>query len=304
MKLLIQSVNDLRSYVSFSGDLEYESLKPALRSAQEFLSRYVGTDLLEQMQAEQLSEDQLAFLPYLCVPIGSLALLKFLNAGNVRITDLGVMRTKTNDSSDAFEWQLERVALTLKNEAFDGVEALLRYLESKLALFPTYKASAVYIAQKGKLIPSATIFSQYYDIGESRLILQTLSASMRTAENSVRKLLGDKLPGLLETDLDETQTEQLDAVRRALVYLTIARALREKLVSISDTGVQVCGISNFGTLNYKQPASDKQLETSILYFDKEAAGFLSDLVTVITPPTPPTSTSTGSRIQGTSIVAF
>ncbi|GAB2571790.1 DUF6712 family protein [Spirosoma areae] len=304
MSLLLTSIADLRQYVSFSGDLEYDSLKPALRSAQVFLSRYVGPVLLTQLETQTPSADQTALLPYVKAPIAALALLKFVNAGNVRITDLGVMRTKTGDSQDAFEWQLERVVLTLKAEAFEGIEALLRYLGGNLTTFTAYADSAEYKAQKGSLIESAEVFSTYYDIGGSRLILQTLSASMRTAALSVQKVLGNALPDLLAgSNLTETQAAQLDAARRALAYLTIARALREKLVTISDTGVQVCGISNFGTLNYKQPASDKQLETSIRYFDEQAAGFVADLLTVLTP-TSPEPAPRGLPIAGTKIVAF
>lgn len=296
MKLFINSISEVRAVVSFTGDLEYDTLVPALGSAQEFLVRYVGYALLEELSADNLTENQAALLPYICRPVANLALLKFANASNTRITDLGLLRTKTGDSNDSFEWQVERTVNALKSEAFEAIEALLRYLGTKLVQFPSYADSSAYKAEKGKLIQSAQIFSQYYDIGESRLILQTLQASMRTAEISIRRIVGSALlTTLLGTGLTDAQNEQLDAARRALVYLTIARALREKLVSISDTGVQVCGISNFGTINFKNPASDKQLETSIRYFDEQAAIFSADLASLVAPP--PSTPSTGVPVS-------
>lgn len=306
MKLLLSSIGDLAEYVSFSGNPSFDNLKPALSSAQEFLVRFVGQPLLEELSEDgQLSEDRAALLPYVCRPIASLGLLKFANSGNVLITDLGVMRTKTADMQDAFEWQLERAVVEMKQQAFEAIEALLRYLELKLDKFPSYANSEPYKAEKGKLIQSAGVFSQYYEINSSRLVLQTLQACMRTSEMSVRKILGNALPGLLETSLTDGQKDQLDAARRALVYLTIARALREKLVSISETGVQVNGISNFGTINYKQPASDKQLTTVLTYWDEQAAKFVSDLVTIMTPvPETPAQFETGNRVINRSIVSF
>lgn len=134
-------------------------------------------------------------------------------------------------------------------------------------------------------------------------MLQTLSSSMRTAEGSIRRLLGSRLTDLLGANLSEELTGQLDAARRALVYMTIARALREKLVSISDTGVQVCGISNFATVNYKQPASDKQLETSIRYFDEQASEFTADLIGLLTPAVVSDGPA-GSPVIGSKIIAF
>lgn len=305
MKLLLGLISELREFVSFSGDLDYQTLKPAIRAAQDLLSRYVGAQLLEELGADALNEEQTELLPYVQAPIAALALLKFANAGNVRIGDLGVMRTKTADSSDAFEWQLERVVQELKLLASDGIESLLRYLEGKLSVFTTYKDSDEYKAEKGKLIQSAVIFSRYYEINSSRLILQTLQACLRTSELTIRKVLGsDTFTLLLGADLSEPQEETLDAARRALVYLTIARALREKLVSISDTGVQVNGVSNFGTLNYKQPASDKQLATALAYWDQQASTFLSDLITLVTPAPITTTPVTGSPIINKAIVSI
>ncbi len=304
MSLLIQSSAQLREYVSFSGDLDYDTLKPAVRAAQTFLSRYVGPALIAELGTTILSANQTALLPYVQAPMSALALLKFVSAGNVRITDLGVMRTKTADSNDAFEWQLERTVQELKAQAFDGIEALLVYLDGKLTQFPAYPASEAYQRETGKLIRTASVFSLYYDIASSRLVFQTLLASMRTAELSVQKILGTTLTGVFSTDpLSELQAKQLDGARRALVYLTIARALREKLVSITELGVQVNGISNFGSLKYSNAPSDKQLATSLAYFDEQAALFLGQLSALI-PVEPPATPQTGSRVRGTAIVAF
>lgn len=304
MSLLITSIAQVKELVSVTSDLEYSTLKPGLRLGQDFLARYVGGTLLAELAGSNLSADQTALLPYVQAPIAALALLKFANAGNVRLTDLGAMRTVTGDSKDAFEWQLDRAVTELKTQAFDGIESLLQYLEGVLSKFPSYTSSVAYLSETTQLIKSAQIFSYFYAIGDSRLIFQTLLPSMRTAEITVRKILGNTLTGLLATGLNALQTEQLDAARRALVYLTVARALRERLVSISDMGVQVNGISNFATIKYSNAPSDKQLATSIAYFDEQARNFLSDLASLI-PPTPSTTPAyIGGGVTGSSIVRF
>lgn len=302
MNLLITSKEELADYVSFSGDLDYATLKPAIRAAQDLLATYVGGPLLAQLSGDELSADQEALKPLVQAPIAHLALLKFVNSANVRITDLGVMRTKTADSLDAFEWQLERVVMELKSGAFSGIESLLGYLAANLVKFPAYTASVAYLQETAQLISSAGVFGQYYDIAGSRLVFQTLLPSMRTDEIAVRRALGAAYAGLLTSPLSPLQAQQLDAARRALVYLTIARALRERLVSITDMGVQVMGISQFGTIKFSNSPTDKQLATSITYFDSEAQSFLSDLVSLIPPA--PSSIPSGSRVTGSAIVAF
>ena len=304
MNLLVTSMDQVRELVSVTSDLAYSTLKPGLWLGQEFLVRYVGGVLLAELAASNLSPDQAELLPYVQAPIAALALLKFAGSGNVRLTDLGAMRTVTGDSKDAFEWQLERAVTELKTQAFDGIESLLDYLEKRLNKFPAYTASSAYLSETTQLIRSADVFSRYYAIGSSRLVFQTLLPSMRTAEITVRKVLGNSLTDLLASSLNATQAEQLDAARRALVYLTVARALRERLVSITDMGVQVNGISNFATVRYSNAPSDKQLATSISYFDKEAGNFLSDLAALI-PPTPSTTPATyGGGVSGSAIVRF
>ncbi|RYC69754.1 DUF6712 family protein [Spirosoma sordidisoli] len=304
MTLLIRTIQELAEVVTFSGDIRYESLKPALRSSQAYLATFVGDELLEELGADQLDEDQAALLPYLTAAIGNLAMLRFVAANNVRITDVGNQRNRDANSSDAFEWQLERTMVSLETEAYAAIESLLRYLAGHLETFPAYATSAPYLQEKSQLIGSAELFNQYYSIGSSRLVLITLLPSMRTAERSIRKMLGEQLEGLLGDDLSPEQTELLDSARRALVYATIARALRERLVTISEKGVQVCGISQVANLHWKSPASDKQLQQSIQYFDEQAAQFTGELATLITPTTPADPTTIVGRVRGTSIVSL
>ncbi len=292
-RLLINSKKELKDAVSFSGDLDFDTIRPALVSAQAFVARFVGEALLAEFSTtETLDDEHTALLPYLQVVVGNLALVKRLNSGNVQISDSGVMRTKSESISDAFEWQLERALQVFRQDAFDGLESLLRYLETKLNVFTAYAESAPYLADKDRLIRSAEVFTQYYNINASRLVFQTLQASMRTVEmQKIRPLLSGSL-----TD------NQQDAARRALAYGTIARALREQLVSITDLGVMVNGISNFGTLRYQQPASDKQLQRTLDFFDGEFSAALASLNTLLQPT--PTTTPIGSRVSGTKIVSF
>jgi len=304
MNPLIATIDELRQFVTFSGDIDLKTLKPAIRSAQNFLVTYVGWGLLENLSQDNLGDDDKQLLPFVQAPIANLALLKFVQSGNVRITDLGLMRTKTADSSDAFEWQVQRIVTALQQQAFDDIETLLNFLAQNLDKYPAYTDSDEFKRDKSRLITSATQFSQFYQIGASRLIFETLSSSLYNAEDQVLSVLGDSVTALLGSSPTDGQKIQLKAARKALVYLTIARALRERLVSITEGGVQISGISQFGTLNYRDPASDKQLERSIAYFDQQATAYLSELATLLKPVIDPSAQPTGSRISGTAIVSF
>jgi hypothetical protein len=305
MKLLLNSTQNLRSVVSFSGDLDFSTIKPAIREAQQLVARYVGDDLLEELATDSPSADQTDLLEMILVPIGNLTLLSRASTGNIQLTDSGSYRTKSDSQNDAFQWQLEETKKAFLEGAYNGLEELLRYLGKRLDTFPAYRDSEVYKRAKSRLIQSAAVFSDYYDIKSSRLILSTLDASMRTVERTtIMPLLGDQLADLLADELTDEQETLLDAARRALVYLTMARALKEKLVIMTGVGVQVAGISQFASVNYHEAPGDKQLLFTIATFETEAATFLSTLKTLLNPaPTTPTD-PTGVRVMGTSIVAF
>ncbi|UHG93438.1 DUF6712 family protein [Spirosoma oryzicola] len=307
MNLIFNSVEQVRSFVNFSGDVGHEQLSPSFRPAQRFLSTFVGNQLLDQLgENGATNPDEEELLNLVGVPMAALVLLRYASLNTARITDLGLMRTQTADTNDAFEWQVDRMTRSLQNTIFDGIEQLLEFLAQNLDTFPAYKESEEYKQEKSKLIPSAAIFNRYYNIKSSRLIFSTLAASMRTAESSVRRMLGDKLTGLLGTSLTDKQADQLDAARRALVYLTVARALRERLVSITEDGVQVLAISQSLTTNYRSAPSDKSLERSITYFDEQSSRFLSELAGLIndTPSNPSPEASGGSPIINRPIVSF
>lgn len=286
MKPLIKTMAELRAVVSFSGDISFALLLPGLTAGQNVLKRYVGVSLMEQLTIDQdAPADSLTQLLSLAkVVVGNLALIQVLGTGNVTLSDNGVMRSKTAEQSDAFEWQIERAADAYLNVAYDGLETLLGFLADNLDEFPDYAESLAYKSLKRQLVPTAEIFSQYYEIGCSRLVYQTLLASMRTVEErTIRPLLGAKLADLLGETLSEEQEAQLSAARRALVYGTMARALRERIVSVTDQGVQVLSL---GLIRRREAPSDKQLERSQAYFDNEFTQCSGELTTLLIESAP------------------
>jgi hypothetical protein len=142
-------------------------------------------------------------------------------------------------------------------------------------------------------VPSAELFNQFYEIGCSRLVYQTLLASMRTVEErQIRPMLKSKLPGLLEETLSEEQAEQLSAARRALVYGTLARAMRERLIVVTDQGVQVVSL---GLIRRQDTPTDRQIERAQAYFDDEFTQARTDLVGKLAEPLP--EPSPGARVS-------
>lgn len=300
MNLLLNSTQDLQAVLPLASDLTFAQLRGYVLDAQAFVERYVGRPLMLMVTQSPASHAELAEL--MRVPIAHFALHNYVRLRVAKIADVGVLRVSSANEKDAFEWQHDEVKNALIEQAWQGLENLLRYIETNLADFPEYAQSALYQADQTYLIRSAEVFDRYYAINASRMTFTTLLPCLRTAEERrVRPLLGARHAELLGTNLTDAQRELLNVSRRALVYATLARALRERQVDLTPQGIQVRGISPFSAIRYEQPADDKRLGASIDHFEQEAQDALSEIGPLLRPDQP---LGASSRLAGTKIVFF
>ncbi|WP_234733234.1 DUF6712 family protein [Tellurirhabdus bombi] len=309
MKLLIHDTDLLREYVTI-GDLHYSSIAPHLRQAQLFVGRFVGWGLIDTLATafkqashtkSDLSEANQQLLDYVCVPIANMALLTYAKAVNVNIGDFGVSRNTTDTAKDAFEWQFKDVTAQYRQLAWDGLEQLLQFLESNIATYSEYGNGMHFREASKYLIHSAQLFSEYFFIRESRLIFWSLWPSLKTAEKTIiRPALGDNWAALQGNDLSVSQELQLDMIRRALAYATMAQALEDRIVDVNEQGVQVLGWAD--TVEYRTEASDERITRAIASHRSKTKQFIELYKKAATPTTP--DAPTGHRPTGDAIVFF
>lgn len=313
MSLLFDAIEQLQDVVSISSDLPFSAIKPQLRAAQQFVTRFTGESLMERLtikleNGEPFSTEEKALLERLRVPTANLALLRFSFVRNVTVNDIGVHRTETGQSKDAFQWQVLLMTRQLEADAWEGLEELNRYLEAKGDTFEEYTDSEVYKRDSLSLIRSAAVFSSYYFINDSRLTFYALQPAMRKAEERrIRPVLGNRLTQLLADEKADTLSEAdasiLANARIALVHATMARAIRERVVDVNEMGVQVKAISSF-MVNTQEPATQKAIDMAVAYHETESVNALNDLGKVINP-SPSTGAYVGSGVRGGSgLVGF
>jgi|GEM_PF-5904902 len=308
MSLVFKTIEELQDVVSIPSDLPIEQLTPQLRACQQFVARFTGEALIERITTkldatEDLEPLEKLLLTLLRVPIANLALLRFANVRNVSVTDLGVHRTQTANSGDAFEWQMNLMSGQLMADGWEGLEELHRFLEVKQDSFEEYTESDAFKLDKKSLIKSATVFSYYYFINDSRLTFYALQPSMRKVQDTrIKPILGDRLALLVRnSNLTEEQEIMRDLACTALVHGTIARALRERVVDVGSTGVQVTAVSSFASINYQKAADQKLINATVDFHEAECNDALNSLVTLINPR--PAGYS-GSGVRGGSITGF
>ncbi|MEZ0485435.1 DUF6712 family protein [Fibrella aquatica] len=299
MSQLIATIDQLKAAVNVNRDTNLDGLRPYLGSAEAVLARLLGgfglIDELLRLPAPNAAQTRA--LAYMRRSVGNLALLKALPIQNVQITDAGVLRQSSGTQGDAFQWQYDEVKTSLKTEGWDAVEDLLMVLESSPADFPAWVESR----PAPLLVPSAAIFDRFYFIDSRRMTYQAMLPSMRRAER------GQIRPYLtrLALDPEELTDEQLETVQQALVFATLAICLRERQIDITESGLQVLGVSEASTAaGYRKPVEDSaRIDGLIRYYQQQTGATLQILV--VTPaPDPAAPQLRATRIGGDRIVGL
>ncbi|NID13780.1 DUF6712 family protein [Fibrivirga algicola] len=299
MSQLIQTIDELKTAVNINRDTDITGLMPHLLSAEATLARQLGGfGVIDALLAlTDPTPAQTRALAYMRRAVGNMALFKALPTQNVQITDAGVMRRTGGQQGDAFQWQYDEARSSLHTDGWDAVEDLLQVLETSPEDFPAWLETR----PAPGLVPSAAVFNQFYFIDSRRLTYQALLPSMRKAETmQIRRFLTAQA-----IQVDELTGVQLELVQSALVSATLAIALRERQIDITEAGVQLLGTSEASTAaTYRKPLEDSQrIESLIGYYQQQTRATLSDLTSALTPP-PNVAETRSTGIGGDRIVAF
>lgn len=288
MNLLINNTDDISRRVTIDSDLIFARIQPCVYTAQQLLGRFLGPIVAQLAEkngsATEPTTAEKALIEQIKPVLACFSVLKYVDGGNASVGNLGVMRNGNDSQKDAFEWQHEGLRSSLLNDAWTDLEALLEWLEARADNYPAYRDFLE--LQPVTIMPYARIFNQYYHIGGSRVIFQTLLPLIRTIEK--RKIVPALTPQLHATlaggtALSDEQKNVLELARSALAYAVMARATAERVVFTGDRGVMVNAISQFATINYALPPDDKQVQRAVSALSEQAEADFSALKKVLSP---------------------
>ena len=253
---LIRTIDQFCAHVRVSKDgTDLENLEPDLRLAErEKLRQVLGPALHNELSALTDADVQAALddptdvrgglLRLVHEALANLGLLEYLPLNQLQINDGGVFLMSGGKSP--FQWQINKLELSLRRKGYNALEAILAYLEEHASDFPAWTTSAAAVQARELLIPSATEFTKHYDIGGSRLTYQALLSVMRKVERfDLEASLGAEYLAELKTQLiagTVTPDNQLvldSYLRPALAHLVVAKAVKEVGLSFNGAAVEL-----------------------------------------------------------------
>lgn len=242
--MIVTTIDQVRDVVPINALVEYETLKPYLQIAEEkFLLKVLGQSFYDQLVALQSPEStQEKALKKCRIATVNYAMWHGFDMLNVTFDDSGFMRS--SKESGLYRYQEENIKSRLKNDAFDGLDNLIEFLQKNATTFTEFQNSEFYTKTKGSFFPNTSDFDRIYSINNSRLVfLQFAKFFERVIDFEIipttGKSLYDKVVAEMKktSDQDQKLMELVDLIRKPLAFLSVAYGIDEFGLQVTDKGM-------------------------------------------------------------------
>jgi len=201
-------------------------------------------ELLAAQAADTLTDAQDKLVYYLQGALANLALVEYLPLAQVQLSQMGVA---LKVDKTAFLWQIRDLRASFVRKGYNYLERALTLLDKPSeADFEVWRQSAAGAAARQYLLSSARDFSEWCNIGASRLVFNALLPSLRKVEAfDVAPTLG---PEFYQELKQQARTRSLTLenalllsmyVQPALASLTVAKAVPEVGLSLNGQALEL-----------------------------------------------------------------
>lgn len=304
--MLINTVADLQKYVEVNSGLQWATIKPSLKAAeQKYLVPAIGPELYqlidEAAASASLSTAEQALLPYLQAPVALLAMYLFVPRGEIQLSDSGLQRIETEGNKTAFKYQSLAYRDALLDAGYEAIEALLEYLEKNKTAFAAWIDSDARVAMNDLFVRSGRELKHFYSsLRQPQRTYIAMASMLRTVEDlTITPIIGDTFAELKDAQaaggLTLYEKMLTDTLKKCIVYFAMSKALVELELRIDDTGITMLaqrGDNSRGEDGNRAAADAKrigrladQLEAAALQYLDTAVRYLTINATLTVFPT-------------------
>jgi hypothetical protein len=258
--MLITTLDELKAYLPASLTFNIADLKPYIKRAEErfiipFLSKAQYDDLHAAYMASiatvpvALSSDDSALLDKVRAPLANFAFFLYVPFAQVQFDSSGVRVSVTENQKPANKDQIEKLIESFSNGGYEGTDQLLDFLEENKATYTLWAASSSYTEFKELFINTTDQFGESVFIspstGNSRRTFLSLRPVMKKIEDFfIKPVTGKELFDQIKTQIasgtiSANNQTLLDMIRPAVANLTIAKAIANNSVVLTEQGISV-----------------------------------------------------------------
>lgn len=256
--MLVANLQDIKKHFPAASSLDFATLEPFIRTSEQdavipFLSQAqydaLNTAYSNGAGYSGMSTALKDLLLVVQRPIIGKAILEAVPAINLIISGSGILVSTPENTVAASQVRTEDLKRSARKEYFQGLESMLRFLEINTGVYTTWAASSSFTIYTECFIRSATDFSKYYFIDQSRYIFTRCRSTMLEKQQLVSKITGTTLYNTLLSSLRSgtvTAANQklLPFIYPAVANLTMGECLLDLVPMFTDLGIRVATTSN------------------------------------------------------------
>lgn len=287
--MLFKSIEEIKPYLSgINITFQFNDIKSYIDEAErDYIIPWLSQEQFDQLQTAYDGNSQDAvnqrLLKKVQKALANYAYLMYLPAGLVKFGVNGMYISQSENDRIPYEWTVDKIANRLITSGDNGIEDMLRFLESNKTDYALWEASDSFSIYKDSIINTAQLFNQYVEIGSSRRLFLKLRAIIKTKEeNEIVAAVGKEtydeiLAEFIEGDMEADNKILLEKMRKALAPLAMERAWMSLALKVTDAGIALQTTSSTNSKNIDQPADDKKIAFQRNLFAQDATRELKKL---------------------------
>jgi hypothetical protein len=176
---------------------------------------------------------------------------------NSHITDGGFKRIESDNVKSLFKYQEDSLKKYFRIAGFNGLDAILQFMELHIESFESFKTSEQYTLSKSCFIPNTEVFNRIVFISGSRLTFLRMKPHMTLIEETeIAKVMG---PVAFAELKDEMASESPSPQKMAIVpYIQKATAFLASALLMEESGADLLDNGLYFTSNKATNTNDTQ----------------------------------------------
>lgn len=282
MTNLLQSIQNIKQYLSINVNMNMDTLNPYIDNAlMESIEPWLGAEIIEDFETN-INENTGVYpiaLPHLQRSLVYFSILKALPFLEVNIGDEGITRTETEHVKTAYRGQVSRIERQLLTDAFNSLERLCLVFDAEN--YDKWENAPAYVYFQNFIFKSSQDFSRHYPLVHGRLTYSKLINSINyITEFNVKSKVGvnqynDFLAHRNDLSKPAIYQKAVNYLKSATAFLSVAQALVDDWIEFSGTGVVFK--QQVEDTEQHNPATAEQLNAKITSLQQRGETYLAKL---------------------------
>ena len=265
--------NFKQHYSAINDNLSWDTLKPSIRKATiEHLIPHISQEIYDALvdyyhNGDTQNTEEEEFLEACQDAVAYYTMIYAAPELNVSASDMGMVEKGSTSAPvlPVAQWRYKEFKYDLCKKAdkmLDRVIALLeKYTHSEVEFFEGWVDTTAYVETRTNFFQSATEFSKYVKINNSRRLFQQIMQDILRVEEEIDKIICETqfnalVTAIKEGDLDESETALVEQIRRYIAPKALAMAAPLMYLTLDSNGLYLSSYTDgYDSHNHLSQAS-------------------------------------------------